>query len=181
MDPTVILQKLAFGLFVGSNYGVVAVGLTLIFGVMRVLNVGHGELLMLGGYASYFAFTVLGVDPYVSVALSALCLFVLGIVLNTVLFQFVERLDEEHRIKNSLLISFGLALVLQNVALFAFSADERSVRAAYAGGAFTLGGIILPYTRLLCLVVGTVTGASLHLLLQRSHCGLAIPATPQDW
>src|SRR5260370_42027324 len=118
MDPTIVAQKLAFGLFVGSNYGVVAVGLTLIFGVMRVPNVGHGERLMLGGYASYVAFSVAGIDPYVSVILSAACLFILGLVLNTVLFQFVERLEEEQRIKNSLLISFGLALVLQNVALF---------------------------------------------------------------
>src|SRR3979411_1455422 len=160
MDATVILQKLAFGLFVGSNYGVVAVGLTLIFGVMRVLNVGHGELLMLGGYVSYFAFTTLGVDPYLSVVLSAVTLFVLGVLLNTILFQYVERLDEEHRIKNSLLISFGLALVLQNVALFGFSADERSVRAAYAGGAFSVGGVVFPYTRVLTFVVGTlVVGA----------------------
>jgi len=181
VDVTVVVQKLAFGLFVGSNYGVVAVGLTLIFGVMRVLNVGHGELLMLGGYVSYSAFTVAGIDPYLSVALSAICLFVLGILLNTVLFQFVERLDEEHRIKNSLLISFGLALVLQNVALFAFSADERSVRAAYAGGAFTLGGIILPYTRLLSFVVGTAVVATLYVLLQRTYFGLAIRATAQDW
>src|SRR5437773_10626844 len=88
VDLTVVIQKLAFGLFVGSNYGVVAVGLTLIFGVMRVLNVGHGELLMLGGYVSYFAFTMAGVDPYLSVAISALCLFGLGIVLNSALFQF---------------------------------------------------------------------------------------------
>jgi branched-chain amino acid transport system permease protein len=148
---------------------------------MRVLNVGHGELLMLGGYVSYFAFTGAGVDPYLSVVLSALCLFVLGIALNTVLFQHVARLDEEQRIKNSLLISFGLALVLQNVALFAFSADERSVRATYAGGAFTLGGIILPYTRLLSFVVGTTVVAILYVVLQRTYFGMAIRATAQDW
>src|SRR5947207_14996134 len=99
MDLTVIAQKLAFGLFVGSNYGVVAVGLTLIFGVMRVLNVAHGELLMLGGYVSYAAFTTLGVDPYLSVGLSAVCLFLVGLALNGVLFQFVERLAEEQRIQ----------------------------------------------------------------------------------
>src|SRR5207248_9706037 len=104
MDFVTVAQKLAFGLFVGSNYGVVAVGLTLIFGVMRMLNVAHGELLMLGGYASYVAFNALGVDPYVSVVLSAIVLFVLGIVINTILFRWVERLEEEQRIKNSLLI-----------------------------------------------------------------------------
>jgi branched-chain amino acid transport system permease protein len=181
VDPTVIAQKLAFGLFVGSNYGIVAVGLTLIFGVMRVLNVGHGELLMLGGYASYIAFNVAGVDPYVSVILSAICLFVLGLALNTVLFQFVERLEEEQRIKNSLLISFGLALVLQNVALFAFSADERSVRAAYAGGAFVLAGVVFPYTRVLTFVVGMLVVGGLYALLQRTYFGMAIRATALDW
>jgi branched-chain amino acid transport system permease protein len=181
MDLTVFAQKLVFGLFVGSNYGVVAVGMTLIFGVMRVLNVGHGELLMLGGYVSYVAFTAAGVDPYLSVALSAMCLFVLGLLLNTGLFQFVERLDEEQRIKNSLLISFGLALVLQNVALFAFSADERSVRAAYAGGAFVLAGVVFPYTRLLTFAVGSVVVAVLYALLQRTYFGMAIRATAQDW
>src|SRR5207244_7013728 len=144
-------------------------------------NVAHGELLMLGGYASYVAFAALGLDPYLSVALAAIVLFGLGLVLNTVLFQFVERLEEEQRIKNSLLISFGLALVLQNVALFAFSADERSVRAAYAGGAFTLGGIILPYTRLLSFVVGTVVVAILYVVLQHTYFCLAIRATSQDW
>ena len=181
MDPTVIGQKLAFGLFVGSNYGVVAVGLTLIFGVMRVLNVAHGELVMLGGYASYIAFNALGVDPYVSVVLSAITLFLLGLLLNTVLFQYVERLEEEQRIKNSLLISFGLALVLQNLALFAFSADERSVRAAYAGGAFVIAGIVFPYTRVLTFVVGTAVVSALYVFLQRTYFGMALRATAQDW
>ena len=181
LDPTVIAQKLAFGLFVGSNYGVVAVGLTLIFGVMRVLNVAHGELLMLGGYASYVGFTLAGIDPYISVALSAVCLFGLGLLLNTLLFQFVERLAEEQRIKNSLLISFGLALVLQNLALYAFSADERSVRAAYAGGAITLAGVVFPYTRLATFVVGTLVVLVLYVLLQRTYFGMAIRATAIDW
>jgi len=181
MDPSVIGQKLVFGLFVGSNYGVVAVGLTLIFGVMRVLNVAHGELVMLGGYASYIAFNALGVDPYLSVVLSAISLFLLGLLLNTVLFQYVERLDEEQRIKNSLLISFGLALVLQNLALFAFSADDRSVRAAYAGGAFVIAGIVFPYTRVLTFVVGTAVVGALYLFLQRTYFGMALRATAQDW
>src|SRR5215467_4133309 len=177
MDPSIVGQKLVFGLFVGSNYGVVAVGLTLIFGVMRVLNVAHGELVMLGGYASYIAFNALGVDPYLSVVLSALSLFLLGLLLNTVLFQYVERLDEEQRIKNSLLISFGLALVLQNLALYAFSADDRSVRAAYAGGAFVIAGIVFPYTRVLTFVVGTAVVGALYLFLQRTYFGMALRAT----
>jgi branched-chain amino acid transport system permease protein len=181
VDLATVAQKLVFGLFVGSNYGVVAVGLTIIFGVMRVLNVAHGELLMLGGYVTYAAVTGLGVDPYVSVAISAVSLLVFGVLLNLGLFQFVERMEEEQRIKNSLLISFGLALVLQNLALLGFSADDRSVRAAYAGGAFTLVGVVFPYTRLLTFMVGTAVVAGLYLLLQRTYFGMAIRATAQDW
>jgi branched-chain amino acid transport system permease protein len=181
MEPSVLAQKLVFGVFVGGSYGVVAVGLTLIFGVMRVLNVGHGEVLMLGGYISYFAFTLAGIDPYVSVALSAIGMFAVGILLNTLLFQFVERLEEEQRVKNSLLISFGLALVLQNLALFAFSADERSVRATYAGGAFTLAGVVFPYTRLASFLVGVLVVALVYLLLQRTDFGKAVRATALDW
>jgi branched-chain amino acid transport system permease protein len=181
MDLATVLQKLVFGLFVGSNYGVVAVGLTLIFGVMRVLNVAHGELLMLGGYVSYVAFTLANIDPYISVALSALTMFCLGVILNTALFQFVERLEEQQRIRNSLLISFGLALVLQNMALFAFSADERSVRAAYGGGAWTVAGIVFPYTRVLTFAVGLLTVTVLYQILQRTDFGRAIRATAMDW
>jgi branched-chain amino acid transport system permease protein len=181
VDLATVAQKLVFGLFVGSNYGVVAVGLTIIFGVMRVLNVAHGELLMLGGYVTYAAVTGLGVDPYVSVAISAVSLLLLGVLLNLGLFQFVERMEEEQRIKNSLLISFGLALVLQNLALLGFSADDRSVRAAYAAGAFTVVGVVFPYTRLLTFVVGTAVVAGLYLLLQRTYFGMAIRATAQDW
>jgi len=90
-----LAQYVATGLLVGGVYALMSIGLALIFGVMRVLNVGHGELLMLGGYVSYFAFTTLGVDPYLSVALSAITLFALGLVLNAVLFRYVEQLDEE--------------------------------------------------------------------------------------
>jgi len=181
MDFNVVLQKFIFGLFVGSNYGVVAVGLTLIFGVMRILNIAHGELLMLGGYVSYVSATALALDPYLCVVLSAVTMFLLGLLLNSVLFQYVERLDEEQRIRNSLLISFGLALVLQNIALFAFSADERSVRAAYAGGAFVIGGIVLPYTRVLTAVVGLLTVGILYQILQRTDFGKSIRATAIDW
>jgi branched-chain amino acid transport system permease protein len=176
-----IAQNLIFGLFVGSNYGVAAAGLSLVFGVLRVLNVAHGELLMLGGYLSFWMFALFNVDPFVSVLLSGPALLLVGLILHRGLFSFVERLEEETRIKNSLLISFGLGLVLQNLVQWAWTADERSVNTSYAGGSLILFGLVFPYTRLLSLAIGCGAILLLDQALRRTFTGKAIRATAEDW
>jgi branched-chain amino acid transport system permease protein len=181
MNPLAVTQSVIFGLFVGSNYGVAAAGLSLVFGVLRVLNVAHGELLMLGGYLSFWLFTLAGVDPFVSVLISAPVLFGVGLALHRGLFVYVERLEEETRIKNSLLVSFGLGLVLQNLAQWAWTADERSVNTAYAGGSAILFGLVFPYTRLASLILGCGAIVVLDQLLRRTFMGKAIRATAEDW
>ena len=181
MNPQALAQSLIFGLFVGGNSGVAAAGLSLVFGVLRVLNVAHGELLMLGGYLSFWLFTLAGVDPFVSVLISAPVRFCVGLALHRGLFVYVERLEEETRIKNSLLVSFGLGLVLQNLAQWAWTADERSVNTAYAGGSAILFGLVFPYTRLASLALGCLAIVSLDQLLRRTYLGKAIRATAEDW
>jgi branched-chain amino acid transport system permease protein len=176
-----VLQNLVFGLFIGSNYGVAAAGLSLVFGVLRVLNVAHGELLMLGGYTSFWLFNLLGIDPFISVIISGPILLALGVALHRGLFVFVERLDEETRIKNSLLVSFGLGLILQNLAQWAWTADERSVNTAYAGGSLLLFGLVFPYTRLAALALGCLAILALDRLLQATFIGKSIRATAEDW
>jgi branched-chain amino acid transport system permease protein len=176
-----IVQNLVFGLFVGSNYGIAAVGLSLVFGVLKVLNVAHGELLMLGGYLSYWLFTLAGVDPFLSLGLCVPALFLLGLALHRGLFHYVEQLDEEARIKNSLLISFGLALIVQNVALTLWTADERSITTGYSGSGVSLFGVVLPFTRMAGLVAGLLVIVALHLLLYRTYFGKAVRATTEDW
>src|SRR5512139_2576940 len=118
-------QTLVFGLFTGSIYGIAAMGLALVFGVLKVLNIAHGELLMLGGYLSYLIFSALGVDPFVSLVIVVPAFFLFGLVLDRSVYRHVVRLLGEEKIKNSLLVSFGLTLVIQNLALWLFSADER--------------------------------------------------------
>jgi branched-chain amino acid transport system permease protein len=176
-----LAQNVIFGLFVGSNYGVAAAGLSLVFGVLRVLNVAHGELLMLGGYVSFWLFELAGVDPFVSVLISAPALMLLGLALHRGLFVFVERLEEETRIKNSLLVSFGLGLALQNLAQWAFTANERAVNTSYAGGSAVIAGLVFPYTRLASLAVGCLAIVLLDQLLRRTYIGKAIRATAEDW
>ena len=127
----ILTQQLILGLLVGGLYGLAAAGLSLTFGVLRVLNVAHGELLMLGGYGTFWLFTLWKIDPFLSLLGVAPAMFVLGLVLYGALFRFVVKAHEETRIKNSLLIGFGLTLVLHALAIQLWTADERAVTTAY--------------------------------------------------
>ena len=176
-----ILQSAVSGLLVGGMYGLVALGLALAFGVLKVLNVAHGELLMLGGYAAFFAFTTWGLDPFVSLPLVFAALFALGVVLYQVLFRFVTRFDVETRIKNSLLLSFGLVLILQALAVRFFTADERTISTSYSSMGFTVGLVRIPLVRLAGLIVAVIASVALEWLLRKSRFGHAVRATAEDW
>jgi branched-chain amino acid transport system permease protein len=176
-----ILQSAVSGLLVGGMYGLVALGLALAFGVLKVLNVAHGELLMLGGYAAFFAFTTWGLDPFVSLPLVFAALFALGVVLYQVLFRFVTRFDVETRIKNSLLLSFGLVLILQALAVRFFTADERTISTSYSSMGFTVGLVRIPLVRLAGLIVAVIAAVALEWLLRKSRFGHAVRATAEDW
>jgi branched-chain amino acid transport system permease protein len=175
------LQNVTFGALVGGLYGLAAVGLALVFGVLRMLNVAHGELIMLGGYATFWLFTLWGTDPYVSLLVAGPLLFVLGAVLYEGLFGRLVRLHEESKIQLSILIGFGLALVLHAAAILAWTADDRAVTAAYAGRVLHAGPLVVPATRLAGLLVAFAALGALHLFLQRTDAGRAIRATAEDW
>jgi branched-chain amino acid transport system permease protein len=152
-----------------------------VFGVMKVLNVAHGELIMLGGYATFWIVALLGLDPFVSLALVVPLTLLLGVVLYGGLFGFVVRADEETRVKNSLLIGFGLALALHALAVRLWTADERSVPTPYGGAVLTVGGISLPVARLVSLAIAFALIGALHLLLTRWRWGKAVRAVAEDW
>ena len=176
-----IAQNLVFGLLVGGIYGLAAVGLALVFGVMKVLNIAHGELLMIGGYVTYWCFSLLNIDPFVSLLASVAILFVLGLLLERGVFRYVARLAGETRLKNSLLVSFGFTLILQNLAIRLFSADDRTVEVAYVSGHLSVLGVVLPYTRLLTLLIALLIILALHYYLHHTLQGKAILGTAEDW
>jgi branched-chain amino acid transport system permease protein len=176
-----IIQNLVFGLFVGSIYGIGAVGLALVFGVLKLMNIAHGELVMLGAYASFWLFIGLGIDPFLALLVVVPLMFALGIVLDLVLFDRVVRLHPETKIKNSLLISFGLGVILQEFAAQAFTADERAIQTSYSGLGFQLAGIALPYTRLATFGIALLFIFALWYFLNRTRAGRAIRATSEDW
>lgn len=176
-----ILQSIVSGILVGGMYGLVALGLALAFGVLKVLNVAHGELLMLGGYASFYAFTFWGLDPFASMPLVFVAMFLFGTFLYLVMFRYVTRTEIHTRIKNSLLISFGLVLVLQALAVRFFTADERTISTAYSLEAFTIGPVRIPFVRLAGLVVAIIAALALEWLLSNTRFGRALRATSEDW
>jgi branched-chain amino acid transport system permease protein len=178
---TILAQQIVLGILIGGLYGLAATGLSLVFGVMKVLNVAHGELIMLGGYATFWLVTLSGVDPFVGLLFTVPVALVAGVMLYAGLFAFVVRADEERRVKNSLLIGFGVALALQALAVKLWTADERSITTPYAGSVITVGPIAIPLVRLGSLVLAFALTMGLELLLERWRWGKAIRATAEDW
>ncbi len=177
---TILLQNAVFGVLVGGLYGLGAVGLSVVFGVLRMLNVSHGELIMIGGYVTFWLFSLWGVDPFVSILAAGPVLFIIGAVLYRLLFSPLIHFPEEHKIKNSILIGFGLGLALQTLAILLWEADDRAVTPAYAGQVLPLGGVVVPLSRLAALVLAFLVLGGLQLFLTRTRAGTAIRATAQD-
>ncbi|HEV8642418.1 MAG TPA: branched-chain amino acid ABC transporter permease [Methylomirabilota bacterium] len=178
---TILAQQLLLGLLIGGIYGLAAAGLSLVFGVLKVLNVAHGELIMLGGYGTFWAVALLGIDPFASLVLVLPLSLLLGLGLYWALFGFVVRADEETRVKNSLLIGFGLALALHALAVRLWTADERSIITPYGGAVVSVGDLSIPVVRLLSLALAFALIGGLHLLLRHWRWGKAIRATAEDW
>lgn len=177
----IVLQQLILGLLLGGLYGLAAAGLSLIFGVLKVLNVAHGELIMVGGYAAYWLAAGLGLDPFLALLGVIPLTAALGLALYAGLFGFVVRFDEETRVKNSLLVGFGLALTLHALAVRLFTADERSIPTAYGGQTIAVGGLVVPLSRLGSLSVALLLIGLTHLFLARTRWGHAIRAAAEDW
>jgi branched-chain amino acid transport system permease protein len=176
-----LAQQVILGILIGGLYGLAAAGLSLVFGVLKVLNVAHGELIMLGGYAAFWSVALLGMDPFGSLVLVAPLSLLAGVVLYGALFGFVVRANEETREKNSLLIGFGLALVLHALAVRLWTADERSIVTPYGGAVLSIAGLSIPVVRLLSLLLAFAIIGGLQLLLTHWRWGKAIRATADDW
>ncbi len=136
---------------------------------------------MFGGYASFWVFSLLGVDPFLTIPTTIIALVLIGAILYRLFFVHMVKLPEETKIKNTLLVGFGLSVILQNLALRFWTADHRGITAAYAGVAFTLGGVRFPLVRLASLGTALIFLLALHVFLRKTCTGKAIRATVQDW
>jgi branched-chain amino acid transport system permease protein len=174
ITPTMIGQVIISGLLAGALYAMVALGLGLIFGVMRVLNVAHGPLLMLGAYTTFWLFQLLGLNPYLSLLVSMPLLFLVGVVLQRALVRRVVDAPE----LSSLLLTFGVSIALVNLAQLGFTSDVRSVE--YLTGSFILGPFAFSKSRVIACAFALVITAGAFVLLKKTRLGKAIRAVSQS-
>jgi len=174
ITPIMLGQVIVSGLLAGALYAMVALGLGLIFGVMRVLNVAHGPLLMLGAYITYWLFSTVGLNPYLSLLVSMPLVFLIGVALQ---HFFVRRVVDAPEL-SSLLLTFGISIALVNLAQLAFTSDLRSVE--FLTGSFLLGPFAFSKSRVIaCLFAAAITALA-FLFLQKTRLGKAIRAVSQS-
>jgi branched-chain amino acid transport system permease protein len=176
-----VINSLSNGIFLGSLYSLAGIGFALIFGVMRYFNVAHGYLLVVGGYVAYYMFTIFNFDPLLSVPLAMMALFLLGMLLYQLLFGHLAKFPEKSRITNSMLISFGLGLVVQNLAILFFTANERTIQTSYSGAVLEVLGTRLSVVGLISLGLAVVMVVALGLVLSKTYFGMSIRAVSQDF
>ena len=167
------LQILANGVLVGGVYAVIAVGFSLVWGVMNIINLVHGGFVMLGAYVTYTMFLNWGVDPFLSLPVSFLINYIIGYQLQRRIINRIVRAP----IYMTLILTFGLNLILVNIATLIWSADFRSVNPSYAQLTMSLGSIQLPFVKMIVFVVAIVITVGLEMLLSRTSLGRAIHAT----
>lgn len=176
-----IIQFAAYGLINGALYGMVALGLALAYGIMGYLNVAQGHLIILGAYGSYWLFRIWGIDPFLSIPILMVALFIIGIILYSGVYSWLLKFTVINRLKSSLLISFGLMLILENIAILLWTADERAVTTVYSGKVIDLSGLRLPYIGLGTIALAILVVLALNIFLTKTYFGKAIRATAQDW
>jgi branched-chain amino acid transport system permease protein len=174
ITPTMVGQVVISGLLAGALYAMVALGLALIFGVMRVINVAHGTLLMLGAYTTFWWFQLLGLNPYLSLLASMPLMFAFGMLLQRLLVRRVVDAPE----LSSLLLTFGISIALVNLTQLAFTSDLRSVE--FLTGAFIVGPFALSKSRLIACAFAAGITLLAFWFLQKTKLGKAIRATSQS-
>ena len=176
MDLTLIAQGLLNGLLGGGVYSLMAVGLTLIFGVMRIVNFAHGDMMVWGMYLAWLAATRIGVDPALGFVLSAAALFALGVLVQRGLVDRV--LDAPHEMQ--ILLMLGVALVLENSALIAFGPEPRRVRSPLALVTLWLGPVFVDVARLVAFGLALLLSLALYLFLARTDLGRQMRAAADN-
>lgn len=164
------------GILQGGLYAVMALGLALVWGVLRIVNLAHGAFIMIGGYASWYLYSYAHIDPFLGLPLTVAFMFVLGYALQRGLLNLIVRSP----MFNTLLITFGLQVVLTYLAQLAFSADFRAINPPYAGNSLVLGPVILPVVRLAVFCVAIILTVGMWQFLLHTRLGRAIRATAQN-
>ena len=177
----IVFQTIANGILVGALYGLVALGLGLLMGVMKFLNIAHGTFIILGGYVSFWLFNLWGIDPFLSIPLVIIAMFFIGLVLYTLALSPLLKLPTiGMRIDTSMLVTFGLIWVLDNVMTILWTPDTRTIITSYTGETLKVFGTRFSVTGLGGLGVAVLVALALYFVLGRTYFGKHIRAATQD-
>jgi branched-chain amino acid transport system permease protein len=173
-----MIQTIILGLVLGGVYALMASGLTLLFGVMRIVNLAHGAFMVVAAYIAYFMFTAWGVDPFISLVVTMPTMFLVGVLVYRFLFPRLEGSDRYSEM--TVLLTFGLALVLEGLLGYFFTGIFRSTSPSYATEAFLIGDLFIPRGQLYGSLTSLVLILTLWLFLNYTKTGYAIQALTQN-
>jgi branched-chain amino acid transport system permease protein len=171
-----LASSITMGIMLGGLYALVALGLAIVFGVMRLINVAHGDLLLLASYLALTLMTYLGLDPIIGLVVVIPVLFLIGFVVQKYLLNRAFTISMEA----PLIIAFGISIVLQNVFQILWSPLSRGLTTSYTLKSFSIGALNLPLVYLLDFFVGVIVMIFLHQFFHRTYLGKAINAASQD-
>lgn len=171
-----LLQSIVNGILMGGVYGLVALGLTLIFGVMKIINFAHGSLMMLGMFTTYWLYVLAGLDPYLSLLLSIPCLFVVGLLIER--FLIAQVLDAPAH--NQLLLTLGISLFIENFALFLWTPNFRTLEVTYLRKAAMVGSVMISLPKLVAFIFAIILTILLYCFLKGTDMGKAIRAASEE-
>ena len=170
------LQAAAYGIVQGGLLALVAIGFSLVWGILNIVNLSHGALAVTGAYLAWWLSLRFGIDPLLAIPVVAACMFALGYVIQRGLINLVINAP----IFLTLLLTYGLSLVILNILQLVFTPDDRSIETSYASQSFALGTVNIPYGRLIAFGLAVAITALLVVLMTRTSLGRAIGATGMD-
>ena len=176
LSPGILFAALLNGLLTGALYALVALGLTLIYGVLHIINFAHGALLTAAMFAAFYAYRLLGLDPYLAAGILTPAFFGLGYALQRFIIGPASRGED----RNYLLITLGLAVVIENALLFAFRADTRTINLSYAFDVIEIGPAFLAVPRVVAFAVTLGVALALWLFMRWTDTGKAIRAVARE-
>jgi branched-chain amino acid transport system permease protein len=172
----VFFQSLLSGLLIGGVYALIGIGLTIIFGVMRIINFAHGDLMMIGMYLTYFLFTLLGIDPFLSIVITIPLMFLFGALLQKLCINRVLNALPQ----NQILLTIGLGLIMSNTMMLLFTSDYKILSTSYSSGSVDLFGISISEPLAISFIITAAITAALYWFFLKTDTGQAIRATAQD-
>ena len=172
-----LATPIVMGILLGGLYSTIALGLSLVFGVVKEINIAHGDLVILGSYFGFVAMTLIGIDPILSLIIGIPLFFGIGFAIQKYLLNRAFRISMDA----TLIIAFGISIILQNTFQLIWTPLTRGLTTSYALESFSAGPIHVPLVYLLDLIVAIIVLFFLREFLRRTYMGMAIRAAAQDW